>query len=79
MDGKLYQKFLNEYVKNAVENSDGNVRQIADWLHTQEVKGLFVAHRMEKERALADAKKAFDEHAHWPLEIIISHLGISLE
>jgi hypothetical protein len=38
-----------------------------------------VMHREEKQRALADARQAFDEHRHWPLEIVLRHLGVSLE
>jgi hypothetical protein len=41
-----------------------------------QVKGLLVRHREEKRRALEDAQRAFDEHRHWPLEIILSQLGI---
>jgi hypothetical protein len=40
------------------------------------VGGLLVLHKEEKQRALADARHAFDEHRHWPLEIILSHLGV---
>jgi hypothetical protein len=79
MDGKLYQQYLQQYVKEAIEHSDGSVRQIADRLHEQVVKGIFISHRVEKERALVDAQKAFDEHSHWPLGIILSHLGVALE
>ncbi|MBP1694734.1 MAG: hypothetical protein H6Q37_2617, partial [Chloroflexi bacterium] len=29
-----------------------------------------------KNRALAEVRKAFDEHRHWPRSIVISFLGI---
>ena len=77
MDGKLYRQYLSQYVKEAIEQSDGSVRQIANRLHERQFKGTFVSHRVEKERALKDAQQAFDEHAHWPLEIILKHLGVA--
>ena len=47
-----------------------------DYLSQQEVHGFFVQHRKEKQRALADARQAFDEHKHWPLELILKQLGL---
>ena len=79
MDGKLYQQYLSQYVREAIEQSDGSVRQITERLHERVVKGAIVPHRVEKERALADAQAAFAKHAHWPLEIILSHLGLARE
>ncbi len=79
MDIKLYQQYLNEFVRNAVRQSNGSVQGTAERLHELEIKGIFVSHREEKRRALADAQRAFDDHRHWPMEIIISHLGISMD
>jgi hypothetical protein len=76
MDHTLYKRYLNEYVRQAVQASDGSVRSIAEELGTIHVGGLLVQHKEEKKRALADARRAFDEHRHWPLEIILSHLGV---
>lgn len=78
MDIGLYRRYLEDYVREAKENSDGSVRGIRNYLHEKQVKGFFVRHRLEKERALADARKAFDEHLHWPIEIVFSHLGLEL-
>lgn len=79
MDIKHYRQFLNQYVKEALEQSDGSVSRISEHLHEIQIKGLFVSHRDEKQRALRDARQAFDDHRHWPLEIILSHLGITDE
>jgi hypothetical protein len=76
MEHTLYRRFLNEYVQQAMQASDGSVRGIADELGTIHVGGLLVQHKEERKRALADARRAFDEHRHWPLEIILSHLGV---
>jgi hypothetical protein len=77
MDLTLYQQYLNQYVREAITQSDGSVRGIAEQLHERDVRGLIVVHREEKKRALIDARRAFDDHRHWPLEIILSHLGVA--
>lgn len=76
MDIRLYRKYLQEYVNEAIRNSNGTNRSISEHLETIQVKGLFVAHREEKRRALEEARNAFDKNRHWPLEIILSHLGV---
>ncbi len=76
MNRERYQHYLQLYVSEAIQNSDGSNRGIYEHLSTIQVKGLLVRERAEKERALADARQAFDEHRHWPLEIILSQLGI---
>ena len=76
MDHTLYRRYLKEYVAQARQASDGSVRGIAEELDAIRVGGLLTAHKEEKKRALADARQAFDEHRHWPLEIILSHLGL---
>jgi hypothetical protein len=78
MDHLLYRRYLEQYVRQAVQASDGSVRGIAEELGTIRVGGLLSFHQEEKKRALADARRAFDEHRHWPLEIILSHLGVEV-
>jgi hypothetical protein len=75
----LYRRYLQEYVAQARQASDGSVRGIAEELGAIHVSGLLVTHKEEKKRALADARRAFDEHRHWPLEIILSHLGLAAD
>jgi hypothetical protein len=77
MDMRLYRHYLNEYVNEAIKNSDGSTADIAEYLRTFEVKGLLTRNKAEKRRALKDAITAFDEHRHWPLDILLSHLGVS--
>jgi hypothetical protein len=45
-------------------------------LGTITVSGILTRHKEEKKRALEDARTAFNEHRHWPMDIIISHLGL---
>ncbi len=79
MDFSLYQAYLREYLSLALRESDGSNRGIAERLGEIQVRGLYVRHREEKQRALADARQAFDEHRHWPLEIVLSQLGFKRE
>jgi hypothetical protein len=79
MDIKLYQQYLKQYIQDAIRESDGSVRGTAERLHEKQVKGLIISHRGEKQRALSDARTAFDDHRHWPMEIILSHLGVTLD
>ncbi len=76
MDIRVYRSFLQELIGDALEHSDGSVSEIAAYLHTRKVSGLLVRNKKEKKRALQDARNAFDEHRHWPLRIVISHLGL---
>ncbi len=76
MDIGVYRNFLTQLLKEALNNSDGSTAGISRYLWDREIKGLLVRHRKEKRRALNDARKAFDEHRHWPVAIVISHLGL---
>jgi hypothetical protein len=77
MDSHLYQHYLEKYVQEAIIYSNGSKPAIAEYLHSIRIGRYLVRHKLEKERALADARQAFDEHRHWPLEIILSHLGVT--
>lgn len=76
MDGTLYRKYLKEYVTIAKRNSDGTARGIYESLAEMRVGGILTRHKLERQRALADARLAFDEHRHWPVEITLRHLGL---
>ncbi len=76
MDNQLYHRYLQEYVTQAIKNSNGTIPSIAEELELIRISGFLTRHKEEKKRALADARQAFDEHRHWPLDIILSHLGV---
>lgn len=78
MDGKLYRKYLVEYIRAAVAGSDGSVHGVAVALDAMQIGGWWVLHKEERSRALADARQAFTEYRHWPLEMVINRLGIEL-
>jgi len=71
-----YRKWVEQYVKEALQKSDGTNAGIAEYLSMVKPAGRFSPHREAKNLALTDVRKAFDEHRHWPLSIIISFLGI---
>lgn len=79
IDIGLYRHYLNQYVTEAIRSSDGTNPGISSYLWSITVSGLFVRHKEEKRRALNDARRAFDEHRHWPLSVVLSHLGVELE
>jgi len=77
MDIVQYRKYLEQYVTTALQDSDGTITGVSEYLEEIKTGGRFTRHKEEKRRALADAQKAFYEHRHWPMEIIISHLGLN--
>ena len=76
MDIGLYRNYLQQYVSDAIRETDGSIYQIREYLFNVQIGRYLVRHKQEKKRALLDAQVAFDEHRHWPLEIILSHLGV---
>lgn len=76
MDIGIYRQCLEKYVLEALKNSDGSVAGVSGYLWNLKVSGIMVRNRAEKQKALDDARHAFDSHRHWPLEIILSHLGV---
>ncbi len=76
MDIGLYQQYKQAYVSDAIRDSDGSIAMIRENLANVQIGRFLVRHKPEKTRALLDAQVAFDEHKHWPLEIILSHLGV---
>jgi hypothetical protein len=79
MNNQLYQKYLHEYVNQAVKQSNGSISEINELLSQITVGGFLTRHKAEKKRALQDAMRVFSEHRHWPLEIILSHLGVEIQ
>lgn len=73
-----YRKILQQYVQEAYQNSDGSPGEISAQLRTIKPPGRFTSFRREKQVALSEAINAFEEHRHWPLAIILSHLGVEI-
>jgi hypothetical protein len=76
MDLGLYRRYLEEFVIEAIQNSNGTNAGISEYLWSKKMAGRYSKHREEKNTALVELRKSFDDHRHWPLSIIISFLGI---
>ena len=76
MDGEAYRNALKKYVFEAVQNSSGSNAKVYEYLSSIKLGRFLVKNKLEKQRALEDACKAFDEHRHWPQDIVISQLGL---
>ena len=75
----IYRQCLQEIVQEAITHSDGSNAGISEYLWSVKISGWFTRNKTEKRKALEEARKAFDEHRHWPLDIVISHLGLDLK
>jgi hypothetical protein len=76
MDLGLYRQYLDEYLKEALQNSNGTNAGISEYLSSKKPAGRFSTHREEKNAAMAEVRKAFDDHRHWPLTVVLTYLGI---
>lgn len=76
MDYKLYDQFMHAYLKEALLTGHAKPAEIAAYLDEIPLPGRFTRHKEERMRALHTVRQAFTEHRHWPLTIILSHLGI---
>ena len=79
MDHKLYNHYMHEYLKAAMASGHSKPVEIAKYLDEISFPGRFARNKEERIRALREVRQAFNEHRHWPLEIILSHLGIDPE
>ena len=79
MDHKLYFQFMHEYLKEALASGHDKPVDIARYLDEIPLPGRFARNKEERIRALLAVRQAFTEHRHWPVEIILSHLGIDPE
>ena len=73
-----YRQALEKYVTEAVQNSDGTHKDISSYLWNIKLSRLSL-NRYEKQRALEDARHAFDDHRQWPVDVILSHLGLKAQ
>jgi hypothetical protein len=58
-----------------LQKSDGTHSGISGYLWNIKLSRLTL-NRYEKQRALEDARRAFDEHRQWPIDVILSHIGL---
>lgn len=79
MDHKLYYQYMHEYIKGALVSGHNKPTEIARYLDEISLPGRFTRNKEERIRALYAVRQGFNEHRHWPLDIILSHLGIDPE
>lgn len=79
MDYGVYWQYLDDLVQEAIANSDRTNEGISNYLQAKKKPGFLTRHRHEKTKALEEAVRAFNEHRQWPLEVILSHLGVDKE
>lgn len=79
MNQKLYRQYMREYLRDALQKSDGSNAGVSNYLMQQIPPGRFTRHREEKARALTDVQRAFAEHRHWPVDMVLTYLGIKPE
>jgi len=75
MDQSRYNKYLIEYTRNALNNSDGTPSGAENYLHSQKKPGVFAS--AEKRTALIRAQKVFAEMQDRPLWLVLKALGLS--
>lgn len=76
MDHEIYRRYLQEYIQEAIESSNGSNAEVSSYLWEKKLGRFLISNKTEKQRALEDARRAFDDHRHWPQRIILSHIGI---
>ena len=79
MDIGAYRTAVQNFVKQALDHTDGSNRQISEYLWSLSVPRFLARNKAEKRQALADVRKAFDDHSYWPLDVILSQLGVEKE
>ncbi len=79
MNYQIYEKYLYQYLLDAYKNSDGSTKGVSEMLHALPKPGRFSSNRAEKIKAIDTAITAFDEHRHWPIDIVFSHLGVDFK
>ena len=79
MDYKLYSQYMEAYLKEAIEEGNRTPAEISRYLDEIPPPGRLARHKTERVRALREVRQAFTEHRHWPLDIILSQLGVEAE
>ena len=76
MNHEIYRRYLQEYIQEAIENSNGSNAEISSYLWEKNLGRILISNKTEKQRALADARRAFDRSEQPAADKILSHIGI---
>lgn len=77
MDQKKYKQFLIEFLQEAIEESDGSVSGIANYIEKQKKPGIFASGA--KKEAFYRIKKVLTEMRDRPFWLVLKALGLSEE
>jgi len=77
MDQSRFNTFLVEYIKNALDESDGTADGASNYLSAQKKPGFLAPN--EKKEAHQRAKKVFAEMSDRPLWLVLKALGLTAE
>lgn len=76
MDHQLFQEYIKEYTLEALEATNQDVSQAADYLQQKNKPGLLARDRQEKRAALHRVQKVFDSSRNRSLWIVLKSLGL---
>jgi hypothetical protein len=77
MNRELFDKYLHDYVRDALLYSDKNVDKAANYLLSQKTRRFFA--KQEQKEALARAQKNFSAYRDRPLWFVLKCMGFTLE
>jgi hypothetical protein len=76
MKHKLFQKYLEKYTLEALEQAGDNVSIAADYLENKKQAGLLTRNKAEKNAALDRVRKVFSSSRERSLYIVLKSLGL---
>ena len=76
MNLQLYQKYLEEFTLEALENSNDNVPLASDFLEKKPQPRFFNKDHQEKKAALERVKKVFISYRERSLYVVLKSLGM---
>lgn len=76
MGHSLVQKYIKAYTLEALDATDQQIPQAADYLAAKKEPGWFAKHRQEKKAALTRVRKVFDSSRNRSLWILFKSLGL---
>jgi hypothetical protein len=77
MNRELFDKYLHDYIRDALIYSDKNVDEAANYLLSQKTRRFFA--KQEQKEALARVQKNFSAYRDRPLWFVLKCMGYTLE
>lgn len=77
MDQERFQKHLIEFIKEAIDMSDGSASGASDYLNSKKKPGFLA--RDEKKKAFYRVQKVFSETRDRPMWFVLQCFGLKAE